>query len=80
MQTGIHIINPSSEPAISQIEVGAIIAMANQIRMLTKTYELACQGLLTRLRDGVVVDPGMHTAELEEVNEGTSQTVRLILH
>lgn len=54
--------------------------MANQIRMLTKTYELACQGLLTRLRDGVVVDPGMHTAELEEVNEGTSQTVRLILH
>jgi hypothetical protein len=65
---------------VEQAKIDCLIGLGNQIRQMTAIYNEEAAALRERLEAGAEVEPGVHTAELEQVTEGGVRTVRLVLH
>lgn len=76
MQGEVHVLGPG---LVSQEEIGALVGIQNQMRTLGKTFERRCRDVFARLARGALVECGTHTAELEEIDEGSIRTTRLVL-
>lgn len=65
---------------ITQDEIETLIGLENQIRNLQRMFERQAADVLDRLMAGATVEPGTHTAEIEETREGGEIRTRLRLH
>lgn len=67
-------------PKVHQDELKALIALRNQIRLLTKQYDVGCERVLRKLLDGASIEPGTHHAEIEETLAGCTRVDRLQIY
>lgn len=66
-------------PTIHQEDVETLIGIRNQVRQLHKLYQSTAADLFSRLRSGATLEPGTHTIEIDEREDGPSLTLRLLI-
>jgi hypothetical protein len=76
MATQIRTLTPA---AISQRDLDVIIGLDNQIRALQQMRNERCADLLSRILSGQEVEPGCHSANLNQAGSGAFRSFRLCL-
>lgn len=69
-----------SAPPALQKEIERLISLQNQIRKLTKMFNVDSAAVLKRIQSGIPVEPGLHVAQVETIEEGAVQTTRLTVY
>jgi len=75
MASTLHVVAAGSE-VIEQSEIETLYGFQNQIRALERIVNEQSAALLRRLLAGSPVEPGTHTAEIEQ----QGGTIRLEIH
>ncbi|MDE2097825.1 MAG: hypothetical protein KGL39_11300 [Patescibacteria group bacterium] len=71
---------PYSGPAIDQEEIESLIGLRNQLIRHERIYKEAADVVFRRLLAGCPVEPGIHCAEIETVDDGAERTIKLVVY
>ena len=63
---------------VAQRDLDMIIGLDNQIRSLREMRDAQCGALLTRMLAGCPVEPGHHSASLQQSGNGATRTFSLV--